>query len=286
MVSGASKRGWTTWSIAATDQRVVVMAPMVFSMINMDETVMRHFENMDGAWSFALASYYNENLTQEFFNPKTDDVWSVEDMYYYRERFTLPILEIVSSGDEFFLADDNWSWWNGIPDPKYLLMLPNAEHGMAPHYLKIYESAVSFWLSYLEGIPYPDVTWQMSQYEGGGSILLNSNPAPVSITAYVAQTLSNDTRRDFRLASLNDDDEPELHPVWWREDLAVLDLGNGNYRVNAQVVDGEWVGFYLMGTWEGPTGYRMIFTTQVNIVPDTRPHAACSDPESCWSVLV
>ena len=29
-------------------------------------------------------------------------------------------------------------------------MLPNAEHGMAPHYLKIYESAVSFWLSYLE----------------------------------------------------------------------------------------------------------------------------------------
>ena len=39
----------------------------------------------------------------------------------YRERFTLPILEIVSSGDEFFLADDNWNWWNGIPDPKYLL---------------------------------------------------------------------------------------------------------------------------------------------------------------------
>ena len=45
---------------------------------------MKHFQNMDGAWSFALASYYNENLTQEFFNEKTDDVWSVEDMYCKR----------------------------------------------------------------------------------------------------------------------------------------------------------------------------------------------------------
>jgi len=39
----------------------------------------------------------------------------------YRERLTLPILEMVSSGDEFFLCDDNHNWWNGIPDPKYLM---------------------------------------------------------------------------------------------------------------------------------------------------------------------
>ena len=39
----------------------------------------------------------------------------------FRERFTIPILEIVSSGDEFFLPDDNHNWWNGIPDPKYLM---------------------------------------------------------------------------------------------------------------------------------------------------------------------
>ena len=286
MVSGASKRGWTTWSLAATDQRVKVMAPMVFSMINMDQTVMSHFQSMDGAWSFALDSYYRENLTQEFFNPKADGVWSVEDMYNYRERFTLPFLEMVSSGDEFFLTDDNWNWWDAMPDPKYLLMLPNAEHSMAPHYLKIYETAVSFWLSYLEGIPYPTVTWQMSQTDTTGSIILHSNPPPVELTAFSAVTLGNDTRRDFRLASVHEDGEVGFHPVLWTENLAIIDLGGGSYQVNADVVEGEWVGFFFMGTWEGPTGYRMMFTSQVNIIPDIRPSPPCTSPETCWSVLV
>ena len=44
--------------------------------------------------------------------------------------------------------------------------------------------------------------------------------------------------------------------------------------------------FSVQGTWEGPTGYRMIFTSQVNIIPDTRPHEPCTDPVSCFSVLV
>jgi len=42
---------------------------------------MNHYQNMDGAWSFAFASYYNENVTQDFLNPKTHEIWSVEDMY-------------------------------------------------------------------------------------------------------------------------------------------------------------------------------------------------------------
>jgi len=42
---------------------------------------MNHFQDMDGAWSFALQPYYNENLTQELFNLKTQGIFDVEDMY-------------------------------------------------------------------------------------------------------------------------------------------------------------------------------------------------------------
>lgn len=42
---------------------------------------MNHFRNMDGAYSFAFSPYWNEGLTREFYNPKTDGVWDVEDMY-------------------------------------------------------------------------------------------------------------------------------------------------------------------------------------------------------------
>ncbi|KAK2157405.1 hypothetical protein LSH36_192g01004 [Paralvinella palmiformis] len=120
MVTGASKRGWTTWSLSATDRRVIAAAPMVFSLLNFDQTLMAHYQSMEGAWSFAFDPYYRENLTKELFNPKTHEVFDIEDMYTYKERLTLPIIEVVAAGDEFFLCQDSNYWWNGIPDPKWI----------------------------------------------------------------------------------------------------------------------------------------------------------------------
>jgi len=259
---------------------------MVFSMINMDGgTIINHNRNMDNDWSFAFKPYYRENLTQEFFNPKTLRVWEVEDMYHYRERLTLPILEIVSSGDEFFLVDDNYNWWNDIPEPKYLLMLANSEHSMAPHYIKIYESAVSFVIHVFDNIPFPSVSWTMGETPTGGFIHLETSPPPLDLLVYDAVTLENDTRRDFRLAS-GDGELVELHPVVWRQNLTISDRGNGVYHVEAERVEGEWRGFFLQGEWEGPTGYRMLLTTQVNIIPYTYPAEPCFDASSCWGTLV
>lgn len=34
------QRGWTVWSLAATDRRVVVMTPFVFSLLNMEEVTV------------------------------------------------------------------------------------------------------------------------------------------------------------------------------------------------------------------------------------------------------
>jgi PhoPQ-activated pathogenicity-related protein len=285
-VAGPSKRGWTAWSLAATDQRVVIIVPLVFSLLNTKPVLMHHFQSLDGAWSFALQPYYNENITQDFFNPDAEPIFDVEDMYRYRERLTLPILAISSTGDEFFMCDENIFWWDDIPsNDQFLLMLPNAEHAMLPHYPKIYQTALSATLTFLQEIPFPEVSWEMNPTSTGGETIFHTNPPPVELFAYRAVTLGNDTRRDFRLIAGT---PPDIagHPVPWRRDIEIEDLGGGDYRIATDEVPGEWVGFFIEGQWEGPSGDRMCFTSQVHVIPYTYPHEACTDAASCYGTLV
>merc|ERR1712150_255539 len=85
IVMGASKRGWTTWSLAATDQRVKIAVPLVMSLLHFEETLQSHFRAFEGGWSFAFRPYWRENLTLHFDDPiATDDLYNYEDMYRYR----------------------------------------------------------------------------------------------------------------------------------------------------------------------------------------------------------
>jgi PhoPQ-activated pathogenicity-related protein len=291
LATGASKRGWTTWSLAVTDQRVVALVPMVFSMLNMFVSLQNHYRDMDGAWSFAFEPYWAENMTSSLYHPRIDGLFDVEDMYRYRERLAgIPKLAMSSSGDEFFILDDNHQWWNDMPGPKWLMMLPNAEHVMAFHYRQIIETLVSFWIAVCDNVPLPEVKWIMQETEQGGLIVIDTIPLPANITAWSATTLSNDTRRDYRLLALDGPNgDSVVHPVRWFEDVNVVYFENGyQYGVAVPQVPGEWVGFFIEATWEGPPPhyYPMVFTTQVNIVPYTWPRGDCLTNEECYAYLI
>jgi PhoPQ-activated pathogenicity-related protein len=55
VVSGASKRGWTTWTTAAVDKRVVAIAPAVIDMLNVEPSFVHHWRTY-GAWSDGLTT--------------------------------------------------------------------------------------------------------------------------------------------------------------------------------------------------------------------------------------
>jgi PhoPQ-activated pathogenicity-related protein len=63
LVTGASKRGWTTWLTAATDPRVDALAPMVINMLNMaahDELQLESF----GKYSEQINDYTERRLQE------------------------------------------------------------------------------------------------------------------------------------------------------------------------------------------------------------------------------
>ena len=67
--------------MAATDRRVIATAPLVFSLLYFEQTIMAHYQALDGAWSFAFEPYYNEDLTYYMNEPEALPVYEVEDMF-------------------------------------------------------------------------------------------------------------------------------------------------------------------------------------------------------------
>jgi PhoPQ-activated pathogenicity-related protein len=101
IVSGASKRGWTTWLVGAVDpKRVMLIVPVVLDAINF-VTVMHHAFRSYGGWTYALQDYIDMNITTRFDDPNMLTLQQMEDPYFYKDRLTMPKLVINAVMDEF-----------------------------------------------------------------------------------------------------------------------------------------------------------------------------------------
>jgi len=285
-VMGASKRGWTTFSLAMVDQRVFAIAPLVFSLLKMEETVMRHFQTMGGAWSFAFGPYFNEDLTYHLTDDIAKDVlFKLEDPYRYRTRLSnIPKLLILASGDEFFFPSDTHQWWDDFYQlgPMYLMMNPNAEHVLFPHWLRIYRTIVGFALTLMDGEELPYVESTRINDEEGGTARMTVDPEnrPENVRAMMATTIDEGERRDWRLVAGHPD--REVHPVRWNE-TEFTEVDNG-YECRVENDEVEWNGCFIEGTWEYD-GFPMYLTTEVVMTPDTYPVEPC-EGEDCYGYLV
>ena len=64
IVTGASKRGWTTWTTAAVDPPVAGIAPMVIDLLNVFPSYQHHYR-VYGFWAPAVKDYYDAGLMDE-----------------------------------------------------------------------------------------------------------------------------------------------------------------------------------------------------------------------------
>lgn len=153
-ITGASKRGWTTWMVGAVDpERVKMLMPIVLDCLNMKKVFHQMWENT-GNWTFPMNDYWLEGILGRLDDVNMAAMTALIDPYEYRERLTMPKMIVSSTGDEFFMPDDSYLFFNDLPEPKYFRMLPNAEHSTVisglttPHYLF---SARSIFLSAMKG---------------------------------------------------------------------------------------------------------------------------------------
>ncbi|CAF3613982.1 unnamed protein product [Rotaria sp. Silwood1] len=201
VISGASKRGWTTWTTAAVDNvRVIGAIPIVMDMADFQKSLHHHFRSLNG-WTFAFKDYFELNITSYVDNPNLLKMSQIIDPYYYFDRYAkVKILQIQSSGDEFFLLDNEDTFWQELQlatGGTYLRRLPNADHSCAGHEISLFWTMRSFYLSIYENKPLPSLRWMKTSNNTHGYIRaivdFSVGPRPMSAYGYHARTL-NDQR--------------------------------------------------------------------------------------------
>ena len=152
VVSGASKRGWTTWTTAAVDARVIAIAPAVIDMLNVEPSFVHHWR-VYGAWSEAVKDYVQHGIMDWMGTPQFRALMRIEEPYEYRDRLTLPKFLLNASGDQFFLPDSSRFYFDDLRGETNLRYVPNASHSLDK--TDALESVQAFYASVVAGTPRP-----------------------------------------------------------------------------------------------------------------------------------
>jgi PhoPQ-activated pathogenicity-related protein len=251
VVTGGSKRGWTTWTTAAVDKRVIAIIPIVIDTLNLEPAAKHHFEAY-GFWAPAIKDYSDMHLSEWAGTPQNHALLKIEDPYEYRQRLTMPKFIVNASGDQYFLPDNSQFYFDALPGPKYLRYVPNADHSLrnsdAP------QSVLGFYQAILAGSPLPKFSWT---FEKDGAIQVTAADHPTEVKLWQA---TNPKARDFRLVSIG---------AVWKSTPLELDP-NGHYIARVPAPPAGYTAFFVELTFPGAT-LPFKFTTPVRILPDTLP---------------
>ncbi len=191
-VTGASKRGWTTWLTGATDPRVTAIAPMVIDMLNMGEQ-MKHQVVSFGGYSEQIDDYTELNLPAFLSTPQGKNLQNIVDPFSYREKLKLPKLLIFGTNDRYWPLDACNLYWEQLEGEKHLLYVPNQGHGLND-YARVLGSILAMHRSRNEDVALPQLDWNFSDEAAGVKLDISATGTVDTIRGWVAHSPT----RDFR----------------------------------------------------------------------------------------
>lgn len=194
VVSGASKRGWTTWLTAASgDPRVKAIAPMVIDILNMPANLDYQIEAYN-EYSEEIQDYTDLEIPQTVDSPSGKAITTMIDPYSYRDRLTVPKMIFNGTNDPFWVIDAIKHYLPGIPGENYLHYVPNAGHNLGDGKQAI-TALGSFFSHTVKNKPYPQTAWTTSVSDG--KVLINVEATKKKLVGVRVWEASS-TDRDFR----------------------------------------------------------------------------------------
>jgi len=195
VVTGGSKRGWTTWLSAVADKRVAGIAPIVIDTLNF-RPQMKHQKETWGRYSEQIADYTLKGLLDVMQNQPEIPIWQWVDPYTYRSQLTLPKLVINGTNDRYWVIDAMNLYWDGLPGEKHVLYVPNAGHGLDGGKENALKTLAVFAQHIALQQPLPVVTWKHEDDGDQMRLVVHSSPAPKAVRLWMAHSEDKDFRPD------------------------------------------------------------------------------------------
>lgn len=251
VVSGASKRGWTTWTTAAVDDRVVAIIPIVIDLLNVEESFAHHWRNY-GFWAPAIQDYEREGIMDWQGSKEYERLLKITEPYSYIDRYDMPKLLINAAGDQFFQPDSWKFYWDELEGEKHVQYVPNYGHDLSES--DALPNMIAFYASILNDTPRPQYTWDIQ--EDKIVITTDPNQKPASIKLWSA---TNTETRDFRVDTFG--------PNWKASEILINE--SGKYEIEISEPEKGYTGYFVELTYPGQASIKV--TSGVEVLPRTYP---------------
>jgi len=253
VVSGASKRGWTAWTTAAVDDRVVGVVPMVIDMLNLVPSFENHYRSY-GEFSPAVQDYVNYNIQDWMGTDEFKVLMSYIEPYSFLEKFTMPKYIINAGSDEFFSTDSWRFYYDELPENKLIRYVPNANHSLNGRYLN--KDLISFFYRIVNNIDLPDLNWEL--IDDNLEVFLDYD-GEYSVSIWRA---FNKEGRDFRLWQ-----EGEL----WKE--SKIDVNDDNiYNIELDNQSDGYQAIMVEFNLDQDSQFPLKISTGPYVIPDSYPY--------------
>lgn len=247
VVSGASKRGWTTWLTGASgDKRIIGIAPMVIDTLNMKKQMDYQLTSW-GAYSEQIDDYTRKGIQQKMDTPVGKDLWKMVDPYTYREILTMPKLLFMGTNDPYWPVDAVKNYFDDLPGDKSINYTPNAGHdlGGAEQAAK---ALGAFFAFCAEGKEPPKPSWSFSEKDKNAVVQIKTDYAPKAAKVWIASS----TDRDFR------DNQ-------WNEQFC-NDRKDTTITAQVPYPESGFKSFYVDIVYPSPLGGEFTESTQIYVI--------------------
>lgn len=254
VVAGGSKRGWTTWTAAIFDDRVVAIAPAVIDLLNLIPSFEHHWQAL-GEWSPAIKDYVNEGIMDWKDTPEYRRLLEIVDPYSYLDYLDMPKFLINASGDEFFLPDSWQFYWDDLKGEKHIRYVPNTGHSLSETDAGL--SLIAFYHQILNYHARPGFRWDID--DNGIHVAFDPALSPDRMRLW---EVHNKEDRDFRIYVTG--------PEWTYTDIPIPD--DGLLTIPIEAPENGFKAWFVEAEYDVGAAYPFKVTSGVVVRPDVYPY--------------